>query len=276
MNLLTNSCKLMNSRLNNVYTLGGYVSRGAATVEDYKINWKRPPRVPIYDPKKSGDVGLPVTIKPTDFKKYYQNSKEWEDADDLVKKMFSIAFQPGKDFVSLQREKTMELVKRHICDRGSMEVKIALLTSHIPHLLKVIEEHPRNGKVKTILKETVEKRNKYLRILRSYDYRRFEWVLERLNLVYVPEPRKPQMVSRKDSIRRLTKNYCKDIIQKKLDAYRDQLKAEQKVFYLEKAEKLKSIMETEKEYGLEQTVTEEDIEAAQKKAEELLKEETCN
>lgn len=258
--------------MRNVYKLGGYASRGMASVEDYKINWKRPSRIPIYDPKRSGDLGVDVTVKPTDIKNYYQNSKELEDANDLVKKIFTIQFQPGKELINLRRERTIGLVKRHVSDRGSLEVKIAVLTSHIPHLRQALEEYPRNRKVKVSLKETVEKRNKYLRVLRSYDYRRFEWILERLNLTYTPQPRQPQMVSRKESIKKMTKNYCNEIVRKKLDAYKAQLKEEQKTFYLEKVEKLKSIMEDEKEYGLEQTVTDEDIEAAQRKAEELLKE----
>ncbi|CAL7941945.1 unnamed protein product [Xylocopa violacea] len=274
MNLAVNCCKLVNSRVNNVYQLGGYVSRRMASIKDYNINWKRPPKVAIYDLGRSGDLGLNVSVKPTDIKNYYQNSKEWEGASDIVKKIFSIQFQSGKEFKNLQREKTIELVKRHICDRGSLEVKIAVLTSNIPYLQKVLEESPRNRKIRVALKETVEKRNKLLRVLRISDYRRFEWILERLNLVYRPQPRRPQIVSRKESMKKMTNNYCKDVIQKKLDAFKAQLREEQKTFYLEKVEKLKLIMEDEKEYGLDQTVTEEDIEEARKKVEELLKEDS--
>ncbi|CAK9805638.1 28S ribosomal protein S15, mitochondrial [Anthophora plagiata] len=85
--------------------------------------------------------------------------------------------------------------------------------------------------------------------------------------------RKMGMVSRKESLRRITQNYCDDIIQKKLKLYKAELKEQQKAFYLEKAEKLEFILKEEKECGITPTVTEEDIEAARKKAQELIEQE---
>lgn len=35
--------------------------------------------------------------------------------------MFSLEFQPRRESRNLKRERTMALVKRHICDRGSTE-----------------------------------------------------------------------------------------------------------------------------------------------------------
>lgn len=51
-----------------------------------------------------------------------------------------------------------------------------------------MEIHPRNVSVKVFLKELIDKRKKYLKLLRKWDYKRFEWVLERLNLTYTAEP----------------------------------------------------------------------------------------
>lgn len=79
-------------------------------------------------------------------------------------------------------------------------------------------------------------------------------------------------MTRKNALRKLTQNYCDAIIQEKLDAFKKELKEQQKIFYAEKAEKLKYILKVEKEYGLNLTVTQEDIEAALKKVEELSKE----
>lgn len=271
MSLAINCCKLINSRVNNIYKFGGYVSRNAMTVQDYKIKWVRPPQIPITDPKKSGDLGLDIPVKATDIKVYYEKSKELEDANDIVKKMFTLEFQPRRAFRDFHREQVLMLVKRHVCDRGSTEIKIAAITSEIDYIRKCREIDPRNKKTKVFLKELIEKRAKFLRLLRRWDYRRFEWILERLNLVLVALPPKLGMVSRKDSIRRLTQVYCDNIVQKKLDAYRMELREEQKIFYAEKAEKLAYILETEKECGVTPTVTEEDIEATRKKLAELLK-----
>lgn len=62
------------------------------------------------------------------------------------------------------------------------------MTSEIQYLQKYIKEHPKNVKTKVFLKELIDKRKKFLAYLRKWDYRRFEWLLERLNLIYVPQP----------------------------------------------------------------------------------------
>lgn len=62
------------------------------------------------------------------------------------------------------------------------------MTSEIQYLQKYIEKHPKNVKTKVFLKELIDKRKKFLAHLRRWDYRRFEWLLERLNLIYVSQP----------------------------------------------------------------------------------------
>lgn len=77
------------------------------------------------------------------------------------------------------------------------------------------------------------------------------------------------MPSRKESLKIITQEHCDDIIQKKLDAYKAELKARQKDFYREKVEKLEYILMEEKKYGLKPTVTEAAIEAAREKVEKM-------
>ncbi|XP_031841078.1 28S ribosomal protein S15, mitochondrial [Nomia melanderi] len=269
MNLASNICRLSCTRTNNLYKFGGYVSRNVTTIEFYKINWKRPARVGPTSPTNSGDLGLDISVKPTDIPLYYDRSKELEDANDFVKKMFSLEFHPRREVRNLKREKIMALVKRHELDRGSTESAIAAMTSEILYIQEYMKEHPYNKQTKRFLKELVERRKKYLRHLRKWDYRRFEWVLERLNLVYKPDPAQLGTVSRKDSIRLLTQEYCDKLVQDKLNAYKAELKAKQKEFYREKAEKLAFILKEERECGVEPSVTEENIQIAKRKAEEL-------
>lgn len=51
-----------------------------------------------------------------------------------------------------------------------------------------LTKHPRNSMARTYVKEMIDKRKKWLSNLRRWDYRRFEWTLEKLNLVYKPIP----------------------------------------------------------------------------------------
>ncbi|XP_033332558.2 28S ribosomal protein S15, mitochondrial [Megalopta genalis] len=269
MNLATSIFRLGCTKVNNIYKFGGCLSRDASTTKKYPVDWTRPPIKTEADPTQSGDLGLDIPIKKSEIALYYNRSTELEDANDIVKKMFSLEFQSRREFRNLKREKVMALVKRHVSDRGSTESVIAAMTSEIQHLQEYMEKHPRNKPTKVVLKELVEKRRKYLRYLRKWDYKRFEWLLERLNLVYKPIPEKLGMVAKKESIRRLTQEYCDKIIQNKIDAYKAQLREQKKNFYREKAEKLAFILKEETECGVNPSVTEEEIEAARKKADEL-------
>lgn len=62
------------------------------------------------------------------------------------------------------------------------------MTADIHYLQEYMKNNPRNKKAKVALKEKIDKRKKYLSKLRVWDYKRFEWILEKLNLVYKPRP----------------------------------------------------------------------------------------
>lgn len=263
------SCRSFGAKLKNVYMLGGYVNHNFTTIGHNKIKWERPKKLSFSDPKKTGDLGLDITAKPNEYVWRFEKSKELQDADDLVKRMFTLEFNPKKETNKLKRNKIIALVKRHVCDKGSAEVKIAGMTSAIHDLQSYMKEQPRNGRAKEVLKELIDKRAKYLRHLRSWDYPRYEWVLEQLNLVHKHLPEIPGAVSRKQSLQKVTEEYCDEIKKKKFDAFKAELKEEQKKFYVEKAEKLAFILKEEIECGLKPTVTEEEIENCRKKAELL-------
>lgn len=72
--------------------------------------------------------------------------------------------------------------------------------------------------------------------------------------------------TRKGGTRRLLDKYCDELIQKKLDAYRAELEAQQKDFFNEKAQKLEFIRNEEIACGVAPSVTEEEVKAAKEKA----------
>ena len=72
-----------------------------------------------------------------------------------------------------------------------------------------------------------------------------------------------------ESIERLTDLWCEELRRHRLRDYQKQLVLEQPNFLIKKAEKLRNILKEEKELGLEQTVTEEEIEVCLKKADEI-------
>lgn len=67
-------------------------------------------------------------------------------------------------------------------------ISVGLMTAQIRSLQEVMEKYPRQSAAKVHLKELIDKRKRFLRYLRRWDYRRFEYILEKLDLVYKPYP----------------------------------------------------------------------------------------
>ncbi|XP_012219283.1 small ribosomal subunit protein uS15m [Linepithema humile] len=269
MNIIINNCKQTIKITTNLLKNSSDLSRRYATsIADYKITWVRPEKVSPILPEKSGDMGINIEIKPSDLCEMYSESPEIKDASNIVKKMFTLQYLPNKETIRTRRNKIMKLVHRYESDRKSPEAIIAFATSEILRGQEYLEKHPRNSRAKTYVKEMIDKRKKWLSNLRKWDYRRFEWILEKLNLVYKPIPSGPTQITRKESFTRLTEKYCDKIVQDKLTAYKKELEDLQKDFYKEKAEKLAFIREEELACGLPPSVSEEDIEYVKQKAKE--------
>jgi len=66
---------------------------------------------------------------------------------------------------------------------------VAQMTADIRNMQQIMEQFPKDKRRKVKLKELIELRKKWLKFLRKWDYRRFEWLLEKLDLVYKPPPR---------------------------------------------------------------------------------------
>ncbi|PNF34980.1 28S ribosomal protein S15, mitochondrial [Cryptotermes secundus] len=190
-------------------------------------------------------------------------------ADKLVKRVFSLEFFPRSHSMRILSYDMISSVRRHALDVGSAESRIAQMTAAIRNLQQVMEGFPRDKRCKVQLKELIDLRKKWLKYLRCWDYKRFEWLLEKLDLVYKPPPSHFHWITRKDSLRKLTNKHCAEIKQQKLDAYKASLEAQQMDFLREKAQKLRWIRKEEEECGVEPTVSETDVEQVLKQLREL-------
>lgn len=103
-----------------------------------------------------------------------------------------------------------------------------------------------DGKNKSILLEAVNRRSRYLRRLREWDYNKFCWVLEKLNLDYVPHQLQ-RRTTRKELFQILTMKDAMEIRKAKFEKYYAQLKGKQEEFLLRKAKELADIDTEEKE-----------------------------
>merc|ERR1712059_57484 len=224
------------------------------------------------NPEISGDVGglahfgdVDMTQPPVGL----QKSKALENAPEEVRKVLSLEFSRRKQWIETLSHQVIQSVQRHPRDFTSSEVRIALLTIKIRNLQnELIALYPyKNEPIKGSLTRMVTTRRKALEQLRKLDYKKYEWLLEKLNLLYKPMPwdapkgvwLEKENIARKASIERLTDMWCDELRRHRLKAYQDGLEEQQVVFLRDKAEKLKRILEDEKELGLEVSVTEEQI-----------------
>ncbi|XP_045471328.1 28S ribosomal protein S15, mitochondrial [Harmonia axyridis] len=243
--------------------------RPYAFKSNLKIKWVRPAKIPCFKPEKSGDLeGFPQVDK-NQIRDEFKHCKGLDTANELVKKLFTYEYAPRRFTVAHVVNKTAEKVKRHNNDFGSHEVIIAKWTGVIRAWQEVMERFPRNKRLKVHLKELIDKRKKYLRYLRRWDYKRFEWLLENLNLSYKPMPLDVHWVTRKDSLRKLTDKYCDQLKKDKLDELKLLLEAQQPAFLEEKIRVLEFIQDEERDCGIEPTISQEEIDNVKKQLAEL-------
>lgn len=144
------------------------------------------------------------------------------------------------------------------------------MTVKIRSYQEIIESHPRNKKLRVILKETIDKRKKFLGYLRRWDYRRYEWLLEKLNIVYKAYPEGYLRVERRLSLKNLTEIHCDDIRQKRLEEYKKKLESNQVNFLEEKIKNLELIRNEQMACQVKTTITEQDINEAKAKLNRLV------
>jgi len=246
------------------------------------VKWERPVMIETVNPQISGDIGGLEHFGAVDLSKptvRMEKSKALESASEDVKRVLSLEFSRRKDVMDKLSQEVIRTVQKHPRDFDSLEVAITLATIKIRNLQhELIQLYPyKNQPVKHVLTHKISSRRKLLRQLREQDYRKYEWLLEKLNLLYKPMPHDApdgvmipkKNVERKASIEKLTNLWCDELRRHRLNAYARQLLQEQPIFLRKKANKLKEIMEEEKDLGLEPTVSQEDIDRCLNKAEEI-------
>lgn len=67
-------------------------------------------------------------------------------------------------------------------------VSVASMTANIRNLQDHYKLAPRDKNSRVALKEIIDKRKKRLKYLRTWDYKKFEWLLETLDIKYHSHP----------------------------------------------------------------------------------------
>uniref|UniRef100_A0A182K6J0 Small ribosomal subunit protein uS15m n=1 Tax=Anopheles christyi TaxID=43041 RepID=A0A182K6J0_9DIPT len=257
------------AKLKTITPTVNQIVRTYALKSDLKIKWVRPEKIPCYKPEKSGDLQPLPKFAGNELMKDYRDSKELETANEHVRNLFTIQHNRRREMVENFKEDMVRKVYRHELDYGSIEAKLGLMTARIRSLQDFMEKFPRQSVVKVQLKELIDKRKRFLRYLRRWDYRRFEYMLEKLDLVYKPYPTHFHWITRKDSLRKLTNIHCEQIKETRLEEYRRQLESQQLEFLENKLKTLEFIRKEQTECQVPVTVSSEEIKTVRKRYEEL-------
>ncbi|EDW01657.1 28S ribosomal protein S15, mitochondrial [Drosophila grimshawi] len=259
----------MNKLLNIANGVPRQFVRDYAFKSDLKIKWVRPEKISCIRPEKSGDLAKLPALSANELLPGYKDSKELESADETVLSLFKLSNNPNHLTTRYYRDQMIKEVQRHAQDYGSMEAKLAKMTASIRRYQEHMEAHPRDKMIKVRLKELIDKRKKFLKYLRRWDYPRFEWILEKLDLVYKPPPAHFHWITRKESLQKLTDIYCEKIKEERLEAYHKELQAQQ-IPYLEDAiKKMVFVRQEQIDCDVPVTVTEQQIENARQELAQL-------
>jgi len=243
------------------------------------VKWDRPVMIETCNPQISGDIGgldhfgkVDLSQPPVKMEK----SRALQTATADVKRVLSLEFSRRRDVMDKLTQEVLRSVQQHPRDFDSLEVKITIATIKIRNIQhELIHLYPyKNQPVKHVLTHKISHRRCLLRALREKDYKKYEWLLEKLNLIYKPMPHDApagvliprENVERKASIEKLTDLWCDELKRHRLNAFQRKLETAQSDFLVKKAEKMRHILKEEQELGLEHTVSEEQIELCLKKS----------
>nr|ACO11520.1 28S ribosomal protein S15, mitochondrial precursor [Caligus rogercresseyi] len=240
-----------------------------------KVKWLRPSWIPrvTQSPEGSGDCeGLPQA--PSDaIPVHLSGSSVLKSASPEVKDVVSLKYQRHAQACFHIQEDLLSRVRRHDYDVSSPSAAITMLTVRIRnHQKALLDISPKlNQARKHSLKILIDVRHHHLKALREVDYKQFEWLLEKLNIVY--KERAPhEYIKRFEKTELITDIWCEELREYKLRNYRIQLEKEQPEFLREKAEFLRSTMEAEKELGISPpSVAQSQIDECLKEAERIEK-----
>nr|CAG4645650.1 EOG090X09BQ [Lynceus sp. MCZ IZ 141354] len=213
--------------------------------QEVKIEWRQPPHVPCILPEKSGDLQPNPVLPKSTLLFRYDKCNELHNADPIVHQLLTVEFSEKSKALQTHLQQRLAQLQCHQFDSGSRTAAITALTIRIRNLQLHTFAMKKDKVATRFLKEMIDRRNKFLRQLRLRDYRRFEWLLQELQIRHKALPTKAVFLTKKQNTIKLTQKYCDDLQARKMTEYRNQLEEERKQFAKEKEAALKWIEKEE-------------------------------
>ncbi|GAU88711.1 hypothetical protein RvY_01352 [Ramazzottius varieornatus] len=205
---------------------------------------------PRWDNRASGDRDTYGKIDKTRLRPGYDKCEEQiKNAHPDVRKLCSLEYAINKETKDTYKKDLLAKVQRFTSDDDSIEARIAKITAQVrfgqPHVVN-FPVGTRDGRGRCILNETINRRRKYLKRLREWDYNKFCWVLETLKLDF-PSNQAVRKTTRKEVAEILSVNQAMEIRRDKLKTYHEALKAKQTEFLARKESELQAVTDEERQ-----------------------------
>jgi len=235
------------------------------------IKYVRPDKLAPWDPRRTLDLRPQEQVDPNWLRLEYRPFADIIDKlPDDHRRIFTVGFSKRQDGTKLLLEDSLAKTRRHKYDNTSLDFKITWSTWKIRNMQDLFKTKPRalrNPNLRANTKELIDKRRKWLLNMRHQDYKRFEWIIEVLGIIYKIDPPSTR-IERKTSINVLVNMFCNEIRDKKMSEYKAQLEEEKVPFLKMKLETLQAVRADEHSVGDESSV-DEDIIATRKLLQQL-------
>lgn len=172
-------------------------------------------------------------------KAYRDAINEVGDVPIEIQNLFTYEFlNRSKNTDDYRLEKIVEISNTTI-GLESLAGKIVNNTFKIRKGRQLLREQPNNVGLKILVNRWNTKRLKYLIELKKFDAIEYDKLLDKLEIdkpTLVMGEKKANRIERKKELRRLTKEYCDKIIEKRMNDYHIKLKEQQKILEKDKKE----------------------------------------
>ncbi|KAK3580502.1 hypothetical protein CHS0354_001100 [Potamilus streckersoni] len=208
-----------------------------------KCGYARPPRNPYTKPVSfdyAGELMTQEPLSPTEILWKYREIKELQNAPESVRRLFTVEYASGREKLKHRHMMAQERMNKIVEPDDSLEPSIVrasvIVRNMIPHIIKF--RHDKRNK--RLLVEQIQRRRKLLKFLKKQDYERFIWLLKDLKVKFINIPAFNKRETRKGRLKRLAQEESLALKRKKIEALKQQLAEEHKIFQEQK----KQIMNT--------------------------------
>ncbi|XP_022098177.1 28S ribosomal protein S15, mitochondrial-like [Acanthaster planci] len=188
-------------------------------------------------------------LDPSQLQHGFDEVPELQDADENVRRIFSLEFAPGSEIKKLQEVKILEEVGADLAGidfTNFLVTQIAKWTVSIRKLAQHMERFPRDKSNKQKLLILIARRRKFIKILRRRNFDLANRLLDKLGLEYTPPPRYIRRVTRRSLEKKTVVEQAFQERQAALREFKDRVKEEQ----------LQEIAALKKELGMDLTEAE--------------------